>query len=160
MIHYLDGDATQPIGPRDDYKLIIHVCNNVGAWGAGFVLAVTKTFGAGPEMFYKRDIKAGKLTLGDTQFVDVTNRITVANMVAQTLGRTQGPNIDYDALKKCLQDVAMRARAHGATVHGPRFGAGLAGGKWDIIEGLINETMADLEVHIYDYKGPGAIQWR
>ena len=160
MIHYLEGDATQPIGDRDDYKLIIHVCNNVGAWGAGFVLAVSKAFGSGPEQFYKRDIKNGLLFLGKTQFVDVNARITVANMVAQTLDYRQGPNIKYDALKACLENVAEYAREKGASVHGPRFGAGLAGGKWDVIEKLINETMSDLDVYIYDYKGPGAIQWR
>lgn len=40
----------------------------------------------------------------------------------------------------------------GATVHAPRFGAGLAGGDWTIIERLIQEYLTDgtREVTIYD----------
>ncbi len=37
QITYLTGDATQPqsAGP----KLIVHVCNDIGGWGRGFVVA-------------------------------------------------------------------------------------------------------------------------
>ena len=39
-INYVIGDATQPIG--DGAKIIVHVCNDIGGWGRGFVLALTK----------------------------------------------------------------------------------------------------------------------
>src|SRR5688500_10227678 len=114
-IHYLEGDATQPIGPRDDYKYIIHVCNNAGGWGAGFVLALSKRWEL-PELAYRRISKVdGGLVLGETQFVDVTDRITVVNMVAQVLDYRQGPNIRYEALKTCLEAVAKHARDKGAS---------------------------------------------
>ncbi len=43
---YVQGDATQPedTGPR----ILVHVCNDVGAWGRGFVLAVSRRW-ATPE---------------------------------------------------------------------------------------------------------------
>jgi len=39
MINYIIGDATEPItkGPN----VIMHINNKVGAWGGGFVLAVS-----------------------------------------------------------------------------------------------------------------------
>ncbi len=39
-ISYLVGDATTPDtqGP----KIISHICNDIGAWGKGFVLAISK----------------------------------------------------------------------------------------------------------------------
>jgi hypothetical protein len=40
QIQYIAGDATAPIG--DGNKIIAHVCNDIGAWGAGFVLAISK----------------------------------------------------------------------------------------------------------------------
>ena len=40
QINYLKGDATVPAG--DGPKVIVHICNDVGAWGKGFVLAISK----------------------------------------------------------------------------------------------------------------------
>lgn len=158
MIKYVEGDATQPIG--DGPKIIAHICNSKGAWGAGFVLAVTKAFGPGPSDMYIDGIARG-LKLGETQLVKL-NRfpdITIANMMAQVLDYRQGPNIRYEALEKCLKDVAAHAKEIGASVHGPRFGAGLAGGKWRIIEPIILDALKDVDITIYDYNGPGAIRW-
>ena len=39
-IQYRTGDATRPEG--DGPKIIAHICNDVGAWGKGFVLALSK----------------------------------------------------------------------------------------------------------------------
>ncbi|MDB5329368.1 MAG: hypothetical protein JWP03_519 [Phycisphaerales bacterium] len=39
-IHYLVGDATAPQG--DGPRIIAHVCNDLGRWGRGFVLALSK----------------------------------------------------------------------------------------------------------------------
>lgn len=45
-IKYLKGDATQPLVSGN--KIIVHVCNDIGAWGKGFVLAISKRW-AQPE---------------------------------------------------------------------------------------------------------------
>jgi hypothetical protein len=34
-INFIVGDATTPIG--DGLKIIVHVCNDIGGWGRGFV---------------------------------------------------------------------------------------------------------------------------
>ena len=39
-IKYVVGDATAPQG--ESKKIICHICNDLGAWGAGFVLALSK----------------------------------------------------------------------------------------------------------------------
>jgi len=39
-INYRHGDATAP--KADGPVVIVHVCNDVGKWGKGFVLAVSK----------------------------------------------------------------------------------------------------------------------
>lgn len=38
-IKYVIGDATEPQGTGR--KIIAHVCNDCGGWGAGFVLALS-----------------------------------------------------------------------------------------------------------------------
>ena len=40
QIHYRVGDATAPVA--DGPKIIAHICNDIGAWGRGFVLAISR----------------------------------------------------------------------------------------------------------------------
>jgi O-acetyl-ADP-ribose deacetylase (regulator of RNase III) len=143
MLYSVQGDATHPVG--DGPKIIVHVVNDVGVWGAGFVLALSKRWSDLKEIYREYHQK----TLGSVQFVFVEDDILVANMCAQHgLGRHTKP-IRYDALRRCLMIVNERAESIGATIHGPRFGAGLAGGDWETIESIIQEVCT-VPVYIYD----------
>ena len=84
--------------------------------------------------------------------VQVEENIWVANMIAQRDIRPHNnePPIRYDALRLCLATVATRAQELKASVHMPRIGCGLAGGKWELIEPLIREALADVQVFVYD----------
>jgi len=152
MITYLKGDATRPIGNQN--KLIIHITNNIGGWGSGFVVAISKRWKE-PEQAYR----ASKPILGTVQFVEnidyPDNVITVANMCAQEgTGWKNGiPPIRYESLRTCLQQVAVYALEHKFQIHAPRFGAGLAGGDWNVIEKMINDELFSkgIPVFIYDF---------
>lgn len=151
MITYLKGDATKPLDLNKGGNMIIaHVCNNVGAWGAGFVLALSKRW-ADPEKFYRMYGK--DYALGQVQFVQVEPNITVANMIAQnnviSVTGIDNPSIDYVALKSSLQSVYEKALLMNASVHMPKIGSGLAGGDWDVIEEIINKVFTDIEVYVY-----------
>jgi O-acetyl-ADP-ribose deacetylase (regulator of RNase III) len=166
---YINGDATSPVGSGQ--KIIIHVCNDVGAWGAGFVIAISKKWKEPQRAYldwYKDELdetgrKKGSavLTLGQVQFVPVENDIEIGNMIGQhNVGMIKGkPPIRYNAIRAALQVVCTRALGMAATVHAPRFGAGLAGGDWNTIEQIINEELVDkgIDVTIYDYVPPIAI---
>jgi len=156
-INYIKGDATNPI--VSGHKIIIHCCNDCspGQWGAGFVLALSKKWKS-PETEYRKWSK-GHVTykpfeLGQVQFIKVEKDLVVANMIGQHKLHTQNgaPPIRYAAIDKCLQKVAEIAIQYKASVHSPRFGAGLAGGSWDKIEELIIKNLCenDVEVYIYD----------
>lgn len=154
-LRYVTGDATRPIGGGP--KAIIHIVNNAGAWGAGFVLAVSRRW-ALPEQEYRRwsrdtDKDFG---LGSIQPVMVDAQggpLWVINMVAQHgIGRSDGPPLRYKSLRQCLNQVADFAERKGVTVHAPRIGSGLAGGDWNVIAKMIEETLCDkgIDVTIYD----------
>lgn len=152
MISYLIGDATHP--QADGAKIIVHICNDIGGWGKGFVLALSKRWKQ-PEQEYRKWANSGDdFQLGAVQFVPVGETITVANMVAQRDIRRSSrgvPPIRYEAVEQCLLQVATRAREAGASVHMPRIGCGLAGGKWEEIEPIIQRTMGDdIPVFVYD----------
>lgn len=68
MINYLKGDATNP--EISGNKIIAHICNDVGGWGKGFVVAVSKRWKE-PELSYREWYKSGEnFNLGDTTCTD------------------------------------------------------------------------------------------
>jgi len=152
-INYVIGDATNPIG--DGPKVIIHVCNDIGGWGRGFVLALSKRW-ATPEAAYRAWYKDDKASfnLGATQIVPVGKDLLVMNMIAQEgVNTVKGvPPIRYKALEHCLNGVAGMAKTSKCSVHMPRIGCGLAGGDWEVVEGLINYSLIKnkIEVYVYD----------
>jgi O-acetyl-ADP-ribose deacetylase (regulator of RNase III) len=163
MINYVQGDATQPIG--DGPRFIIHCCNDIGAWGAGFVMAVSRRWPDPEEAYYALGGKCNGYSLGNVQMVEVDEDLWVVNMIGQSgVGRRGDatPPIRYKAIRLALQRVAEAAKStdyrglyKAVSIHAPRFGAGLAGGDWNIIEKLINEELIDegIEVTVYDFAG-------
>lgn len=158
-IKYVQGDATAPIGTGK--KVIIHVCNNLGGWGAGFVLALSKRWKQ-PEAAY-RAIK--KYVLGDYDLVKVEDDIAVCNLIGQegTISRLHPtkqnlPPIRYVAIETALKNLAevlsVADKDKPVSVHMPKIGSGLAGGNWDIIERIIEVTLCDagIPVTVYEFE--------
>jgi hypothetical protein len=147
-IHYLTGDATQPIGEGN--KILCHICNDVNIWAKGFVLAINKHWKQ-PEISYR--LKKGNLTLGNVDFIRVENDIIVANMIAQNgiVQKDNQPLVNYNALRICLTSVNDMAFQTHSTIHMPRIGVGLGKGDWNIIEKIISEVMS-VNVYVYDLK--------
>lgn len=164
------GDAADPWIKGN--KIIAHVCNDVGGWGRGFVLSLRERWPLS-EQQYRRwyveqhnmpGMEDNPMLLGHVQFVLVnhkTEQLTqtseftiVANMIAQHDVRPAPdgtPPIRYEALAQCLKKVAeMAEHYHGASIHMPRIGCGLAGGKWSEVEKLIEQELNDFHVYVYD----------
>lgn len=161
MIYYIIGDATYP-QIEDGLRVIAHVCNDIGKWGAGFSGAISKRW-KGPEEYFKKQYKWAKPRpkLGDVQWNFPELDIGVVNMIAQHGVRSllEPTPIRYDALERCLEATAEGARACAGieelnrqrlTFHMPRIGCGLAGGDWERVEPLIDEVLWDIDVYVYD----------
>ncbi len=152
-IQFKKGDATRPEAGGN--KIIVHVCNDVGGWGRGFVLALSGRWKE-PEHSYRDWYKSKKnFALGEVQFVSVETDMWVANLVGQRdikNDRNGNPPIRYDAIKEGLQKVAVFAKEKNGTVHMPRIGCGLAGGTWDLVEPIIEEKLLSqgIAVTVYD----------
>ena len=176
---YIEGDLFQPVKADKelDVTVIAHICNDIGVFGAGFVVPLAKHFPKAKEQYlkwhregttsvyhcdYKIKNEAGQFEIGKTQFVEASDKIIVANMVAQ---RDIGPSFEdgkmvppirYDQLKKCM--YAVREFVQFSFFEGkkvriacPMFGAGLAGGDWDTIANMIGLIWSeqDIPVNIY-----------
>jgi len=167
-IIHVKGDATTPQKVDSAETVIIpHVCNDIGAWGAGFVLALSRKWDK-PEADYKAFCKFGpklnRALLGQTIFSKAEQGIIVANMVAQKGVRSSNPDkkpIRYSALVDCMRQVAEALSMFGSSVpvriHCPKFGSDLAGGTWAFIEELITEIwLPYCDVVVYEYVPQGA----
>lgn len=154
MIHYLKGDATRPVGEGN--RIIVHVSNDVGGWGKGFVLAISKRWKAPEREFRAWYASKAGFELGAVQFVEVEEGLWVANLVGQhgLLADEEGlPPVRYAAIAEGLKKVAGFALERQASVHMPRIGCGLAGGTWDKVEPMIETALvkAGIEVTVYDF---------
>lgn len=176
-IKFTKGDATNP--NDNGTKIIVHICNDVGGWGKGFVMAISKRWKQ-PEAEYRNWYKnkeleqsdtvqfehlesrdkysnEKKFELGNVQFVKATENIWVANMIAQRDIRPDKegiPPIRYTFVSECLERVAQFAKRQNASVHMPRIGCGLAGGQWTEIEAIVNNNLIahEIETTVYDFE--------
>ncbi|MFD6034958.1 macro domain-containing protein [Streptomyces griseoincarnatus] len=154
-IRYVRGDATVP--SVKGVKVIAHVCNDIGGWGKGFVLALSRRWPE-PEAAYRawhRDRTANDFGLGAVQLVQAERYVWVANMIGQRGVRTgsKGVPVRYEAIDTALDRLAGHALELGASVHMPRIGCGLAGGRWSRVEPLVEERLVrrGVPVTVYDH---------
>jgi hypothetical protein len=173
-------EALKKLDP-DQTVYLPHVCNDVGAWGAGFVVPLARAFpktreryiawhqGQPPPDCTYPGAESVKFGLGATQIMEVQQqgegpRIIVCNMIAQygvaVMGLTRP--IRYNHLVKCMESVADHAiMQRKPTIHCPMFGAALAGGDWNVIEPLIMDCWhrKALEVTVYYLPGTLPTNW-
>jgi O-acetyl-ADP-ribose deacetylase (regulator of RNase III) len=175
-IKYVKGDATSPLGHAT--KIITHICNDVGGWGKGFVLAISNKW-KNPEAEYRNWFNSKELNptdtvqferlewydrysnekefkLGNVQFIKADNDTWIANMIAQTgikPNKDGEPPIRYTFVRECLARVKEFAKRHNASIHMPRIGCGLAGGEWSEIEPIIKHELIahEIDVTVYDF---------
>lgn len=132
-IKYVTGDAAEPQG--EGAKLIAHcVSNNGKSYGKGFALQLARKWPQA-KRDYKHCAQIGDMFLGRTLTHRVAPSLFVIDLCAQhNLGPT---SLQLPYLQHCLEDLTRRAIELNASVHMPRIGCGLAGGKWQDVEPLI-----------------------
>lgn len=155
MITHLRGDATRPI-LQPGKNVILHCVNNIGKWGRGFVVALGRRYPAARREYLSLTQKHPHAELlGWIQLVPVggpRHELYVCNLFGQDgiASRSNTEPIHYEALAEGLGLLQRRMMELGGTwtIHMPRMGTGLAGGRWDLIEALITEQIA-VPVYVY-----------
>ena len=135
-ILYTVHDATKPLNFGPFPKTIAHVCNNLGSWGAGFVLAIDKAFGPGPKAAYQEHIRMRGGALGDiVEYQELTTGTQILNMIAQDNTRKEPPYVDYDVLWTCFSKIEQ------PILQIPAIGVGIGGGEWSELAGSIRDGL-------------------
>lgn len=144
-LHYVIGDATQPIKRP---AVIIHSCNDQGAWGSGFVTALSRRW-QGPEAAYR----SGSKELGTITHAKVEDDLWVFNLVVQ---KNIGPTARVLAMpfEDCLSRICatLDAWPYGdkPTIHCPRIGADRGNTDWSYTEEALVLGLQRHDIFVYD----------
>lgn len=165
--HTVD-DIADAIGAATDGTevVIAHVVSDSSrAWGRyGAAGALARVVPVAASAFRSWSIANGdSLILGNIHSVKVraTNgaQVTVVSLIAQAgHGPSATPRVSYVALAEALDKLANVAQAAGGTasgtVHMPRIGAGQGGGRWDLIEAMIERSLLARDIPVVIYTLP------
>jgi len=154
------------------FNVIAHGCNCLSAMGAGLAPQMARAFGCnrfemelkGPDVNKLGNIDYQKFVIGEKavwSLEDADNKknepeITVVNAYTQyKYGRNHSDGvsrpIDYEALALCMRK--MNTIFKGLHIGLPQIGAGLAGGDWNRIKGIIIEELSDCRVTVVIFNG-------
>jgi len=133
--------------------IICHQTNCQGVMGAGLAKQIRAKFPAA-YVEYMRAYKRGMLELGNVSFAIISFKplLYVANLCGQNYyGREKGRvYTDYASVRKCLIIISeLRVMIEKATdAHVPIYipynmGCSLAGGDWNAVYEIIEETIPD-----------------
>ncbi len=153
-MQYHQGDLFKFVDSLSGSVMVPHIVNDANVMGSGFVVPLYTKWPTVKKLYHQWD-----MSLGKTQIVLVEGEeIFVANMCAQSgiCSKSMGPRskvaskpIRYASLVRCMEDVAHYVRMYKIdNIVAPMFGSGLAQGRWETIEELIEEIWGDLNVTI------------
>lgn len=156
-IKYTIGDASEV--PATGWHIITHcVSDNGRSYGKGFALQLGRKYPYA-RMNYKRMAADGELQGGMSLSIFPVDgrKLQIVDLVAQHgLGRQ---SLRLEWLDLCMHFLVVWAIETNATIHMPRIGCGLAGGKWEDVEAVIlktfNQPLASLvPIIVYDLPKP------
>lgn len=158
MVRYVRCDIF-----KSGADVICHQVNCQGVMGSGVAKQVKDNFPVVYERYkYACMINSPNDLLGNSQFINTstpygTKFLGIFNLFAQDKFGYDGKcYTDYEALKKCLENVAkhLKARAEKTTIAIPyRMSCHRGGGDWKMVYKIIKETLKDYDVLICKYNG-------
>lgn len=145
----------------DEINVIAHGCNCFNTMKSGIAPLIAKAY-PGAEQADQSTEKGLRIKLGAyTDYECLTYRTRVFNLYSQYdyRGRRKGiMDLSYTALRQSLEKMiaSLRARERILDISRsdwkiglPKIGAGLAGGDWKIISGIIEDVTKGFDVTIY-----------
>ena len=154
MIQYVSGNLIT-MALDNKFDVIVHGCNCQNVMGAGIARQIRDTF---PKAYIldqaTRMGDRGKLGhLGIAREIINEKPLTVVNAYTQfSYGR--GKQVSYEAIESCfrrLYSSFVYKKLPIAKIGMPMIGAGLAGGDWCRIEGILNKELGDGDVTVVKY---------
>lgn len=136
--------------------VLCHQVNLYGVMGGGIAAEVRERF---PGVNKAYEYVCSKYNLAKAELLgmvlycktDDTEKQFIANCFSQNIDSIDGCLTNYEAARKCFNDVKVWMKDNNKkTVAFPyKYGCGIAGGDWDIVEGIIDDVFYDVDVEIW-----------
>lgn len=161
ITRYIQGDITET-----ELKYIAHGVNCQNKMGSGVAKALYTKFPEVKEDYHKylNEIGYKHEVLGKVLFIKsprsqnnnffevIPNEKHIYNLFTQVNYGYDGKKyVNYAAIVQCFDKLKMIKHRFDGPIAIPKIGCGLAGGDWNIVEQLINDTVGDdLEIWVYE----------
>lgn len=122
---------------------IVHGCNAQGVMGSGVALAVKRKYPGAFES-YIQECETFGLKLGSSYPWCQSDELVIWNAITQEGFGASTRNCSYDAIQSCFEQInetLSQAPSNFCELHIPFIGAGLGGGRWNIIRAIIEDTV-------------------
>jgi len=153
-MRFVKGDLLK-LAHQGEFDVIAHGCNCMCAMGAGIAKGIKARFPAAFEAD-RSTTRGDRSKLGTCTAAECPTTsggaVTVVNAYTQYDYKGRGVKVDYDAVRTCMQWIA--SQYPNARIGLPKIGAGLAGGDWKTILGIIEDEMRDVDVTVVEFS-PG-----
>jgi O-acetyl-ADP-ribose deacetylase (regulator of RNase III) len=144
-IEYRQGDLFET-----DIRYIAHGCNAQGVMGKGVAKLVRDLYPQAYNEYLALWARNRALVPGTVQFVDcgtktIINAVTQKNFAKAYTDPTR--YVSYDAVAQAM--ATINREIPGKQLAMPRIGAQLGGGRWEIIERIIETELTDVQPVVY-----------
>lgn len=150
IIKEIKGNAVELFLRRDVH--LIHGCNCFCNMGAGIAKEVKRKI-PGAFRLDAMTLKGNQNKLGrNSVYVQEDGRM-VFNAYTQFKFWGAGPQVDYNAISSCFESAVESASAcpEQLPIVTPLIGAGLAGGDWERIKDIINDSTGDYPIIVVHF---------
>lgn len=143
MIQTIHGNLFENLN-SNEFNIIIHGCNAQGKMNSGFAKELRERY---PEAYttYFDEYNNHGLQLGTNVYYNIDNSTIIANAITQKYYGYDGQKyVDYKSIESCFNDLnnfLLICETEVVNVNFPKIGAGLAGGDWDTISNIIENTL-------------------
>lgn len=159
MIHYIKGDLIEAV-KNNEVDVIAQQCNCFNTMGSGIAKQIKQHF----PVAYEADCKTNRGDKGKLGTIsmayDQRYDLYLFNLYGQYGFNRHMINTNYEALEKSLKAMYFVLRSGSiyepaiksdSRIGIPRLGCGLAGGDWNVVEELVEKTIAkSYDVFVYD----------
>jgi len=133
------------------FDVIVHQCNCFHNFGAGIALQILKKFPLAFEADKRTDY-GSKAKLGSISYctIPLGRGFIIVNGYSQFGCGVDRVRTDYDSVRKVFQKVKQEFT--GMKIGYPLYGAGLAGGDWNVISKIIDEELKGEDHTLVEYQ--------
>lgn len=143
-IKYVKGDLLE--APE---QFLLHGCNAQGVMGSGVAKLIREKW---PKAYadYRSTYHSFGLTLGSIVSSYQSDSRCILNAITQETYGREGVHVSYWAIANVMRQLDQnRIVKSVGSVAMPMIGAGLAGGDWNVIEAIIENTANNFQPVIY-----------